>query len=74
MLLYSKTIGLIPMLSCQQTLTEQENIQARSQRGNNVAVSYKLAQGCTLGPNEQKNMIMAGINVETKAPPVAEIF
>ena len=51
MLLYSKTIGLIAMPSCQQTITEQENIQARSQRkGVNVAVSYKLAGGCTLGP------------------------
>ena len=32
MLLYSKTIGLIAKPSCQQTITEQENIQARSQR------------------------------------------
>ena len=32
MLLYSRTIGLIAMPSCQQSISEHENIQARSQR------------------------------------------
>ena len=48
---YTVKLGLIAMPSCQQTITNQENIQARSVgEGDNVAVSYKLAQGYTLGP------------------------
>ena len=31
-MLNSKTIGVIAVSSCQQTITEHENIQARSQR------------------------------------------
>ena len=43
LLLYSKTIGFIAMSSCQQTIAEHENIQARSQREwDNVAVSFGL--------------------------------